>query len=143
PGTLHRTGRERGSTPAARAHRPGRERGGCANSFIWRRPRLALRLLLERRQPDGEGAFIVRIRSWKTAVLGLALTVLVATGLLSSQSLDVGAVAHGGDAEVARGQYVANIMDCAGCHTPGALAGQPEADRPLAGAGLGVAPPRG
>jgi mono/diheme cytochrome c family protein len=85
----------------------------------------------------------VRIRSWKTAVLGLALAVLVATGLLSTQSLDVGAVAHGGEAEVARGQYLATIMDCAGCHTPGALAGQPEPDRQLAGSVIGFALPGG
>ena len=36
-----------------------------------------------------------------------------------------------------RGEYLATIMDCGGCHTPGALAGQPDAARPLAGSTVG------
>ena len=36
-----------------------------------------------------------------------------------------------------RGEYLATIMDCGGCHTPGALAGQPDATRPLAGSNIG------
>jgi mono/diheme cytochrome c family protein len=76
-------------------------------------------------------------------VLGLSLSVLVAAGLLATQSLDVGAAARGGAAEVARGHYLATIMDCAGCHTPGALAGQPDPDRRLAGSAIGFALPGG
>jgi mono/diheme cytochrome c family protein len=38
---------------------------------------------------------------------------------------------------VARGQYLVTIMDCAGCHTPGALAGKPDLDRKLAGSDIG------
>lgn len=38
---------------------------------------------------------------------------------------------------VARGEYLARIMDCTGCHTPGALAGQPDFDRFLAGSDIG------
>ncbi|MFC3077948.1 c-type cytochrome [Phenylobacterium terrae] len=34
---------------------------------------------------------------------------------------------------VARGKYLANIMDCAGCHRPGALTGQARPDTPLSG----------
>jgi mono/diheme cytochrome c family protein len=41
------------------------------------------------------------------------------------------------DALVARGEYLAAIMDCTGCHTPGALAGNPDPDRHLAGSAIG------
>lgn len=41
------------------------------------------------------------------------------------------------DALVARGEYLARIMDCNGCHTPGALAGQPDFERYLAGSDIG------
>ncbi len=76
-------------------------------------------------------------------VLALALAVLVGTGMLATQSLDAGAASRGASAEVARGQYLATIMDCAGCHTPGALAGRPEFDRQLAGSAIGFALPDG
>jgi mono/diheme cytochrome c family protein len=36
-----------------------------------------------------------------------------------------------------RGRYLATIMDCNGCHTPGALAGQPDMAHPLAGSDIG------
>ena len=32
-----------------------------------------------------------------------------------------------------RGEYLARIMDCTGCHTPGALMGKPDQARYLAG----------
>jgi mono/diheme cytochrome c family protein len=38
---------------------------------------------------------------------------------------------------VERGAYLARIMDCAGCHTPGAFQGQPELSRHLAGGEIG------
>lgn len=41
------------------------------------------------------------------------------------------------DGAVARGEYLARIMDCAGCHTPGALAGKPDHTRALAGSQIG------
>lgn len=85
----------------------------------------------------------MRIRSWKAAVLALALAVLVGTGLLATQSLDAGSASHGVSTEVARGQYLTTIMDCAGCHTPGALAGQPDFERQLAGSAIGFALPGG
>ena len=34
-------------------------------------------------------------------------------------------------------------MDCAGCHTPGAIAGRPDPDRALAGSAIGFALPGG
>ena len=48
-------------------------------------------------------------------------------------------VATGAAAEdlVQRGEYLARIMDCNGCHTPGALAGQPDFERYLAGSDIG------
>lgn len=36
-----------------------------------------------------------------------------------------------------RGRYLAAIMDCGGCHTPGALEGQPDEKRLLAGSDIG------
>jgi mono/diheme cytochrome c family protein len=40
-------------------------------------------------------------------------------------------------AGVSRGEYLARIMDCAGCHTPGALTGKPDFSRNLAGSDVG------
>lgn len=39
--------------------------------------------------------------------------------------------------KLTRGAYLLAIMDCTGCHTPGALRGQPDMDRYLAGADVG------
>lgn len=44
------------------------------------------------------------------------------------------AAAH---ADVKRGEYLAAIMDCTGCHTPGHMLGQPDASRALAGGDVG------
>ena len=85
----------------------------------------------------------VSVRSWKAAVLALALALLVGAALLAAQSLDAGANARGESVEVARGQYLATIMDCGGCHTPGAIAGRPDPDRALAGSTIGFALPGG
>ncbi|MBS7539696.1 c-type cytochrome [Ancylobacter lacus] len=41
------------------------------------------------------------------------------------------------EAELKRGRYLAAIMDCGGCHTPGAFAGKPDMARPLAGSEIG------
>ncbi len=48
--------------------------------------------------------------------------------------------ARGGEADREpreRGRYLASIMDCTGCHTPGALRGQPEPQRALSGSDVG------
>jgi mono/diheme cytochrome c family protein len=42
---------------------------------------------------------------------------------------------------LARGAYLAAIMDCGGCHTGGALAGQPDPKLHLAGSGIGFVIP--
>jgi mono/diheme cytochrome c family protein len=39
--------------------------------------------------------------------------------------------------DVKRGAYLARIMDCGGCHTPGALVGKPDPASPLAGGEIG------
>ena len=41
------------------------------------------------------------------------------------------------DDRLERGEYLATIMDCTGCHTPGALAGKPDTGRYLAGSDIG------
>lgn len=38
---------------------------------------------------------------------------------------------------VARGKYLAEIMDCTGCHTPGAMQGKPDMTRYLGGGDTG------
>lgn len=38
---------------------------------------------------------------------------------------------------VKRGEYLATIMDCGGCHTPGVFLGKPDLQRPLAGSEVG------
>jgi mono/diheme cytochrome c family protein len=40
-----------------------------------------------------------------------------------------------------RGEYLATIMDCGGCHTGGALVGQPDRRLHLAGSGIGFGVP--
>jgi mono/diheme cytochrome c family protein len=41
------------------------------------------------------------------------------------------------DDQLKRGEYLATIMDCGGCHTTGALTGKPDAKRYLAGSDVG------
>lgn len=43
--------------------------------------------------------------------------------------------------ELRRGEYLARIMDCGGCHTGGALIGQPDPRLALAGSNIGFAIP--
>ena len=44
-------------------------------------------------------------------------------------------------AQQKRGAYLAQIMDCGGCHTPGALAGKPDERRAFAGSDIGFGIP--
>jgi mono/diheme cytochrome c family protein len=68
----------------------------------------------------------------------LALTLLtVALGACSTAPHRVETPA------VQRGYYLVRIMDCTGCHTPGALTGRPDTDRFLAGADVGFGTPAG
>ena len=57
--------------------------------------------------------------------------------LLFAFLLSLPVVAAAADELLERGEYLAHIMDCTGCHTPGALAGQPDFDRYLAGSDIG------
>ena len=41
------------------------------------------------------------------------------------------------ESKLERGKYLATIMDCTGCHTPGALIGKPDMARYLGGADVG------
>jgi mono/diheme cytochrome c family protein len=63
---------------------------------------------------------------------------LAALGVWSSQ-----AMGGAGADTLARGRYLVTIMDCTGCHTPGALAGQPDLTRYLAGSSIGFRDPAG
>ena len=47
------------------------------------------------------------------------------------------ASAQGAFAQDNRGEYLVRIMDCSGCHTPGALLGAPEMDKALSGGNVG------
>ncbi len=49
--------------------------------------------------------------------------------------------AHAAQSEVARGKYLVTIMDCGGCHTPGALAGKPDMAKALSGSDIGFGAP--
>jgi len=57
--------------------------------------------------------------------------------LAAGSVLLLSAAALAADPELERGEYLARIMDCGGCHTPGALKGQPDQARYLAGADVG------
>jgi mono/diheme cytochrome c family protein len=65
-----------------------------------------------------------------TSTLALGLVLLVSS-TSAAQSL------------VERGRYLVTIMDCGGCHTPGALAGKPDGARALAGSDIGFGGPFG
>lgn len=61
---------------------------------------------------------------------------------LATASLTKATMAFAADpALIERGRYLAAIMDCGGCHTPGALVGKPEMSTPLAGSSVGFQVP--
>jgi mono/diheme cytochrome c family protein len=60
---------------------------------------------------------------------------LILAGLSLSNSLT--AQTSPPQEKVRRGEYLANIMDCAGCHTPGIFLGKPDMARRLAGSEVG------
>lgn len=41
--------------------------------------------------------------------------------------------------DVERGRYLVDLLGCSGCHTDGALSGNPDPDRVLAGSAVGIA----
>ncbi len=68
----------------------------------------------------------------------LAPVVLAAAGLVGLGG--AGSASAQSDA-VARGEYLVKIMDCTGCHTPGALIGKPDFARRLGGSDVGFRVP--
>lgn len=60
--------------------------------------------------------------------------VLFAVTALAGLSAADGARA---DDQLARGEYLAQIMDCTGCHTPGTMTGNPDMARFLGGGDMG------
>lgn len=52
-------------------------------------------------------------------------------------ALTLAALPTAGWADDKRGAYLAVIMDCGGCHTPGALLGKPDPARALSGSDVG------
>jgi mono/diheme cytochrome c family protein len=52
------------------------------------------------------------------------------------------ASAESSSSRVKRGEYLVTIMDCTGCHTPGALRGQPDMARALGGSDIGFQIPK-
>lgn len=59
----------------------------------------------------------------------IAVAIAMAAGLAAADAR--------GETPVERGKYLAAIMDCTGCHTTGALAGQPDPAMFLAGSTIG------
>jgi mono/diheme cytochrome c family protein len=73
-------------------------------------------------------------RAAACTVLGL---VVMLTGLVPRPSAGQSPAPRASAELVARGRYLATIMDCTGCHTGGALMGRPDPDRHLAGSEIG------
>jgi mono/diheme cytochrome c family protein len=70
------------------------------------------------------------------------LTLTVALSLLALASARAQSRPAPPPADVAtRGQYLVRIMDCTGCHTPGALLGKPDPERFLGGSDVGFEVP--
>lgn len=68
-----------------------------------------------------------------TSINGLAVlctTLLAATAVAQTSSAPP-------RERIQRGEYLAAIMDCAGCHTPGAFVGKPDKARRFAGSEVG------
>ena len=63
---------------------------------------------------------------------------IVATAGLAALAVAVPAVA---ETPVERGQYLAHIMDCGGCHNTGAFTPAPNLETPLAGSDIGFEMP--
>ena len=60
-----------------------------------------------------------------------------ATGVLDAPTPD--RVAPENQAAVSRGEYLVELLGCGSCHTDGALIGQPDMRRALAGSRIGIA----
>lgn len=75
----------------------------------------------------------IHLVAFAALVLASCARAAVPTVVLSPAPSDV----------IERGHYLTRIMDCGGCHTPGALTGQPDTSRLLAGSDIGFGTPAG
>jgi mono/diheme cytochrome c family protein len=64
---------------------------------------------------------------------------LDATTILDAPSVDSASIAPESFDSVARGEYLIELLGCGSCHTDGALLGEPEMERSLAGSRIGIA----
>jgi mono/diheme cytochrome c family protein len=64
----------------------------------------------------------------------MRISLFAVTSLLTLAVADVSSAA---DDSLGRGEYLATIMDCGGCHTTGVLLGKPDSKRYLAGSDVG------
>lgn len=62
-----------------------------------------------------------------------------ATTILDAPSSKPGTYSPSSRAVVVRGEYLVELLGCGSCHTDGALVGDPDFDRSLAGSGIGIA----
>lgn len=82
-------------------------------------------------------------RLLSSALIGLCLLWADASPAQPRQDRPGGERTPRREGSVARGRYLVQIMDCGGCHTGGALVGQPDPKRYLAGSDIGFAGPWG
>ena len=59
--------------------------------------------------------------------------------ILEAPSPVAGSYSPQSRAKVERGKYLVELLGCGSCHTNGALSGQPDVERPLAGSRTGIA----
>ena len=69
----------------------------------------------------------------------ISKTLIASSALLLPACWTSAAIA--GDAQVARGKYLADLAGCGHCHTPGHFFGKPDMSRYLAGSDVGFAVP--
>ena len=69
----------------------------------------------------------------------ISKTLIASSALLLLACWTSAAIA--GDAQVARGKYLADLAGCGHCHTPGHFFGKPDMSRYLAGSDVGFAVP--
>jgi len=62
-----------------------------------------------------------------------------ATTLLDAPEAEAGSFAPENRYMVERGEYLVELLGCGACHTNGALSGDPDYERPLAGSTIGIA----
>jgi mono/diheme cytochrome c family protein len=71
----------------------------------------------------------MNIRTARLGAIAAAVTAVTAISAIEPTRAD--------EALVARGEYLAHIMDCTGCHTPGSMSGNPDMAKYLAGGDVG------